>query len=128
MTATISKRLTAQKSLLQQELDHSTTLFDAEELYAKAVTKNPALGIATVYRFLRECVEQGKIHSYSCGRKTIYSTSKNNHSHFRCEKCGLVQHIGVKKLDFLPLALRNTVCHLQIDITGICISCQAKNK
>ncbi|MDP3734355.1 MAG: transcriptional repressor [Nanoarchaeota archaeon] len=128
MAELISRRLTSQKTLLQQELDHSTTLFDAEELYAKAVKKNSAIGIATVYRFLRECVDAGKLHSYSCDRKTIYSTSKNNHSHFRCEKCASVHHIDIKKLDFLPVNLRNMVCHVQIDITGICISCQAKNK
>lgn len=129
MAAAISRRLTSQKTLLQLELDKSTTLFGAEDLYAKAVKKNPVLGIATVYRFLRECAEQGKIHSYSCGRKTVYSTSKNNHSHFRCEKCGFIEHIDIKKLDFLPIAVRSTVCHLQIDITGICKSCQeSKNK
>lgn len=124
----ISKRLTAQKNLLQQEVENSSTLFDADRLHAKVIAKNPAIGMATVYRFLRDCVEEGKLHSYSCDRKTIYSTSKNSHAHFRCEKCGLREHLALKKLDFLPAALRNAVCHLQIDVTGICSACQAKSK
>lgn len=93
--------------------------FNAENLNLKV----PSIGIATIYRFLNTAVKNGELHSYQCGRKTIYSTSKKNHSHFTCEKCGNTKHLDLKKLDFLKSQLKEKICHVQIDIAGVCDKC-----
>ena len=116
-------RRTKQKEVLQQQLTQFTSFFNAEELYRHVQKKNPNIGIATVYRFLKTREDQGELHSFICNRKTIYSTNKNNHCHFVCEKCGIVQHIPAKNLDFLSKSIAGEVCHVQIDVTGVCKDC-----
>jgi len=117
-------RMTKQKKILQQELEKLTSFFDTEELYHKAAKLDSTIGIATVYRFLKNCAEKGDVHSYLCKRKTIYSTNKKNHCHFTCENCGDVKHINIKNIDFVQL--KEKICHFQVDMTGICDKCARK--
>ena len=118
------KRTTKQRQLIEKETTNFNSFFNAEELYKKVVKKNPKIGIATVYRFLNDLAKSGEIHSYTCDRRTIYSNSRKNHCHFRCEKCGNIKHIELKKLDFLQKQVKGEICHFQIDITGICEECE----
>lgn len=117
-------RITKQKKDLNDVMSTFSSFFDAEELYAKVSRKNTKIGLATVYRFLKNQEEQGKIHSFMCENRKIYSISKKNHVHFTCEECGKRQHITAKKLDFLKTAVSGKVCHFQIDISGICEKCE----
>jgi len=68
------------------------------------------------------------LHSYFCGKKTIYSNDKNNHSHFICEKCGKTTHMNIDQIDFIKKKIKGSICHMQIDIYGICESCLEKGK
>ena len=120
-------RLTKQKKLLQEEMKPFDSFFNAEELYLKVSKKDKKIGIATIYRFLKSAVEKHYVHSFSCEGKTIYSLNKNNHCHFKCQKCGNLEHLDIKKVDFLPKSHKGTVCHFQIDITGTCEDCLKKN-
>ena len=117
-------RLTKQKELLYGELEKISSFFDAEELNSRVA----GVGLATTYRFLSSLVQEGKIHSFQCNRKTIYSTNSKNHSHFKCEQCGKVAHLGIKKIDPLQEEVKGKICHFQIDITGICEECVRKKE
>lgn len=119
-------RKTSQKNLIEEEINNFHSFFDAEKLYRQVSKKNKKMGIATVYRFLKKLVKEGKIHSYSCDRKTIYSSNAKSHCHFICEDCGDVEHINLKKLDFIQKEMKGNICHIQIDITGVCKKCQSK--
>ena len=119
-------RSTKQKQLLQQQIASFTSFFNAENVHEKIRHKSSKMGIATVYRFLKSMEGRGELHSFLCNRKTIYSTNKNNHCHFTCEKCGKVKHLPAKNLDFLPVGIEGEVCHIQIDVTGICKECVSK--
>jgi len=119
-------RKTNQKKLIEEEIKSLHSFFDAEKLYMRVSKKNKKIGIATVYRFLKKLTEEGKIHSYSCNRKIIYSTNVRSHCHFICENCGNIKHINLKKLDFLQKEVKGDICHFQIDITGVCEKCQTK--
>ena len=77
-------RNTRQKEILTESVTASKSLFNAEELLASAQKSDPQIGIATVYRFLKELRKQGAIHSYQCNRKTIYSKESKSHCHFTC--------------------------------------------
>ena len=117
-------RKTSQKRLIEKEIKNIRYFFDAEKLYQQISKKNSKIGIATIYRFLKTLGEEEKIHSYTCDRKTIYSSNTKNHCHFTCEKCGIIKHITLKKLDFIQEKMEGNLCHFQIDITGVCKRCQ----
>ncbi|MBS3170086.1 transcriptional repressor [Candidatus Woesearchaeota archaeon] len=117
------KRATQQKQLIMGEITTFSSFFNAEELYHKVSKKNLKIGIATIYRFLNDLTKNGEIHSFQCNRRTLYSNSKKNHCHFTCEKCGETKHIDIKKVDFLYQQVKGEICHVQIDVTGICQKC-----
>ncbi len=119
-------RKTNQKKLIEEEINYLSSFFDAEKLYKKVSKKDKNIGIATVYRFLKNLLKEGKIHSYVCNRKTIYSSNIKSHCHFICEDCGNIKHIDLKKLDFLQKEVKGDICHFQLDITGKCEKCQTK--
>lgn len=97
------------------------SFFSAEELYLKV--KDKEIGQATVYRFLKDLEEHGKIHSYLCKNKKIYSTKTAMHIHFTCERCNNIKHLTAKNADFLQEIIVDEICHFQINVTGICKNC-----
>ena len=123
----MKQRLTKQKQLLEEEITKYGSFFNAEDLLQKAGRRNPKLGLATIYRYLNDQVTLGKLHSYTCNRRALYSTSKKNHCHFHCEKCGEIKHISLQRLDFLKQSIEGELCHFQIDVAGICTKCLTKN-
>ena len=123
----VEKRETRQKKVIEELVRKINTFFTAEELYAKLKKDNPNLGIATVYRFLKELQKERIIHAFTCDRKSLYSKSGMSHSHFICEVCGVKGHIEIDKFDFLKNLTKEDVCHIQIEISGICSSCKSKN-
>lgn len=119
-------RQTEQKTLLQKELSNLHSFFTAEDLHNKV--KNNSIGIATVYRFLKELKNKNELHSYICDRRFIYSKNKSNHCHFTCQECSKVIHIDIDSIDFMKKNVKGDICHFQIDVEGICKDCQNKKK
>ena len=117
-------RNTRQKELLNKEIKNLNAFFTAEELFQRIVKKDPKIGIATVYRFLKDLINKRKLHFYTCNRKTIYSCNKESHCHFICEECGKVEHIEIKSIDFIKSKISGEVCHFQIDVFVICEQCR----
>ncbi len=121
-------RKTKQKELIQSEIHTFTSLFTADELFDRIKQKNKTIGIATVYRCLKDLRKKKELHSYICERKIIYSREKNNHCHFICQKCDHITHFNIEKIDFLKSKIDGEICHFQIDVHGICGKCQKHNK
>jgi len=121
-------RKTKQKELIQSEISTFTSLFTADELFDKIKKKDNTIGIATVYRFLKDLQKKKELHSYICQRKMIYSREKNNHCHFICQKCDQITHFNIEKIDFLKTKINGEICHFQIDVHGICDKCLKHNK
>ncbi len=116
------KRMTKQKKILHNALNSFKSFFNVEDLHAKIEPYN--LGIATVYRFLKNLEENQEIHSYICNNRKIYSLHKQSHIHFTCEKCNQKKHLDVKNVDFLHHITEDEVCHFQIDVHGVCGKCK----
>ncbi len=116
-------RKTKQKQLIQSEISKFTSFFTADELSAQIKKKDPTIGIATVYRLLKDLRKKRELHSYVCNRKMIYSREKNNHCHFICQRCGQTTHFSIDKIDFLTTKIKGEICHFQIDVHGICEKC-----
>ncbi|HLC52103.1 MAG TPA: transcriptional repressor [Candidatus Nanoarchaeia archaeon] len=121
------KRMTKQKRLLYEEIKRLSSFFDAYDFYNQISKTYPKVGIATIYRFLNNLENDGEIHAFFCNNKKIYSSNKTSHAHFKCEKCEKLEHINIKKVDFLKETYNGEVCHFQIELTGICSECIIKN-
>ena len=119
-------RKTKQKELMNSEILTFTSFFTADELHGKVKEKDNNIGIATVYRFLKNLRRKKELHSYICNRKMIYSREKNNHCHFICQKCNEITHFSVDKIDFLKTKIKGDICHFQIDVHGVCERCLEK--
>ena len=117
-------RQTKQKTLIEEEIGRFNSFFTAEELFRAIHQKDKSIGMATIYRSLNVHVHNQKIHNYICNRKTLYSSHSKNHCHFICEKCGKTTHIDIKNIDFLKKNIAGTVCHFQIDVSGVCELCR----
>lgn len=116
----VESRVTRQKTILETELKKFKRFFSAEDLLEKVLVKDKKIGIATIYRFLKKTRDDGKIFSYSCGGKTIYSNHSTNHCHFECTKTGKVFHFEIDNLDFLKDKIPGHISSFQLEIKGEC--------
>lgn len=116
-------RNTYQKELIRRIISKKES-FTAEELHGEARLIDDRVGIATVYRFLREAKEKGGLHSYGCEGKTVYSSAKKDHCHFACKKCGKIIHFNVSSIDFLKKKIDGDISQFQISVEGICKNCR----
>ncbi len=117
-------RQTKQKAIVERHILNFKTFFTAEELYSQIIKEDAKIGIATIYRFLKDLRKKGLLHSYTCNRKILYSAKQKSHCHFTCEKCSQISHFDIKKIDFIKEKAYGDVCHFQLDITGICNNCK----
>jgi Fur family transcriptional regulator, ferric uptake regulator len=116
-------RKTKQKEQIRDVVLANDGFFSAEELYSNVKRKNKTIGIATVYRSLKDLDHKGEVHCYICGKRKLYTTENGNHCHFICHKCGRTEHFILKKVDFLRELKMGQACHFQVDIHGICRKC-----
>ncbi len=117
-------RLTRQKAILAEEINLYHGVFDACSLQGQVKKRDPTLGLATIYRYLKNLESKEEIHSYNCNGRKIYSRQKTNHAHFTCEQCGKKEHMHLPNADFLDVP--GKVCHFQVDVVGVCKECLRK--
>lgn len=116
-------RKTRQKEIVQKEIDKINSFFTAEELFEKTKKTDEKIGLATIYRLLKEKREKKGLYSYLCNGKHVYSKGKKSHCHFICEKTGKIIHFDVDSLDFLKDKIPGEITSFQIEVKGICDTC-----
>ncbi len=121
-------RQTKQKSIIYDEIVRIKTFFSAEDLHNRLQKKPASLGIATIYRSLNRFVKEGKLCSYVCNRRILYSQHNKNHCHFICENCNKNVYFEIKSIDFLKNKIDGKICHFQVDLSGLCNDCLKKNQ
>lgn len=91
---------TKQKSVILEVLKHNPNHITAEELITLLHSSGEKVGRATVYRFLREMEDCGKVKKYALGEKnTAYyqytgdDSSCKGHYHLMCDLCGKLEHL-----------------------------------
>jgi len=119
----VKSRNTKQKETITKELESLNGMFDADKLYDKVKIKDKSVGIATIYRYLKEMKSEGELYSYICNRRTIYSKGKNSHCHFICEKTGKIIHFEIDNIDFLKNKIPGNITSFQIEVKGVCDEC-----
>jgi Fur family ferric uptake transcriptional regulator len=100
------------------------------ELHAAAMQETPGLGIATVYRAVRELGEAGKIVSISyAGQPTRFEWAvARHHSHFICHECKRVFDIDAPEEVPLPKKRPKGFKFLGDEVIyyGYCADCRPK--
>jgi len=113
----MKNRNTRQKELIQSHVEKMKGFFHVEELYDSIKTEDESIGLATIYRNLKQLVADGTLHSYMCDRRAVYSKTKQ-HCHFIDEATGDVTHFEIANLDFLKNKLPGSITSFQIEVRG----------
>jgi Fur family ferric uptake transcriptional regulator len=105
--------------------------FTPQELLGRAQRVCPGLGIATVYRSIRDLVEVGRVRGIVVAGSTprYERTNVPHHHHFHCESCGevtLLEGCPLKKDYQLPSGLK--VSSHEVIFTGTCPTCAPSQK
>jgi len=118
--------LTQQKLVLGAVFEHAKRPLTPAEIWEEARKKLPTLGIATVYRAIKQFVDEGQVRTVDVpGAAPHYeSTARHHHHFFLCQQCkrlfdlvGCVR--GVKSL--APNGFR--VKQHEIVLYGECATC-----
>ena len=110
-------RKTKQKEILEELVEKENSFFSAKELHKKAQKIDKDIGIATVYRFLKNEVSKLKLNSYICERRQVYSKQKT-HCHFIDEETGEITHFDIDSIDFLKNKVSGKINSINIEIKG----------
>lgn len=83
---------TEQRRILSSILSSSPHALTPNDLLAQAKLQKPRIGIATVYRLLREMLADGSIEVVNLpGQSPRYEAVRHgHHHHFVCDACGQV--------------------------------------
>ena len=119
-----ASRRTRQKDILDSEIIKAAIFFTAEDLLERVKKIDTSIGIATIYRYLKQKIIDNELHSYRCGGKKLYSVEKRNHSHFICKQCGKTTHLNIEDISAIKNSIKGEMCHFQLDVYGICENCK----
>lgn len=96
-------RMTEQRRVIARVLQDSQDHPDVEELYAKAVTLDPRISIATVYRTVKLFEESGILerHEFGDGRARYEDAEREHHDHLIDLQSGKVIEFVDKEIEQL---------------------------
>lgn len=107
----------------------------AQEIYAAVRSVRPRIGLATVYRILRQLAERGYIKEIGPREEgSRYDGHISRHDHAVCTMCGALLDVPVEvavPAEVLEAAARATGMVLsshEVRLYGLCPSCQERNK
>ncbi len=115
---------TQQSSEIYKHLVNTTSHPTAEEVYNEVKKVLPNVGIATVYRNLRNLRSNSEVFCiHSTDGKEHFDANLTPHAHFTCEKCGKITDIFLTKeqSSMLKKISGGTV---QLNYYGLCIDCE----
>ncbi len=121
-----AKRQTQQRAAIVAAIETMDCAFAPQDILSHAQRACPGLGIATVYRSIRDLVAEGSLRRVVvAGSAPRYErTDVAHHHHFHCEACGEVTPLEgclLKKSYELPSGFK--VSSHDITFTGTCPTC-----
>jgi Fur family peroxide stress response transcriptional regulator len=122
-------RRTKQKEAILEVLRGTKSHPTADWVYNEVRKEIPNISLGTVYRNLRILCESGEISELDlCDTSARFDARKDNHYHFRCEKCGRVFDVDMSlDEDINSRATQKTgfkVLYHRLEFRGICKDCQ----
>src|SRR5712692_3581177 len=127
-------RLTRQRRILLDLIDHSGRHLDAESLYQMAKEKDPKLNRVTVYRTLKLLKKGGLVDELDLmhygGDQHYYETRlKREHAHIICLRCGKVEEFFGEPLQRLRRQIEShfafQILLVRTEVGGYCSHCQS---
>jgi Fur family transcriptional regulator, ferric uptake regulator len=128
-------RLTRQRRILLDLIDHSGRHLDAESLYQLAKEKDPKLNRVTVYRTLKLLKKGGLVDELDLmhygGDQHYYETRlKREHAHIICLRCGKVEEFFGEPLERVRRQVESVfgfeIVLTRTEIGGYCPNCQTQ--
>jgi Fur family ferric uptake transcriptional regulator len=122
------KRKTDQKAAIRDALRTAGRPLTAQEVQEAAQVDVPSLGLATVYRNLKDLVGAGELHAVELpSQPTRYEPAHlHHHHHFQCQVCQRVFDVpgcGVRfEADRLPTGF--VVRRHEVTFYGECADCR----
>lgn len=121
-------KLTRQRTEIFRELAASTEHPDAEAVYQAVSLRLPGISRDTVYRTLSTLEKEGLIRRVQpLFESARYDANLDDHHHFVCTSCGLVNDFYSEDLDRLPIPKSvetlGWIESAQVEVRGICSSC-----
>lgn len=98
------ERQTRQREVICRVLEREHRPLSPQEILGLAQGELPKLGLATVYRALRDLAAEGWLRTVELpGSGALYEVEHHHHHHhFQCRRCGRVFEVeGCKSLDDL---------------------------
>lgn len=121
--------MTQQKRVVGEVLEQAQRPLTPAEICAEARRQVPSLGLATVYRAIKQFVAEGQVRAVEIpGVAPHYESATRHHHHFfLCQQCERLFHLagclrGVKSL--APSGFR--VQEHEIVLYGECAACVGK--
>jgi Fur family ferric uptake transcriptional regulator len=124
------ERSTRQGTAIRAAIEREGRPLSPQEVLEAARGEVPSLGIATVYRNLKDLLESGEIGLVALpGESPRYESRQaagHHHHHFRCDRCGRVFDVqGCGGLSGIAVPPGFAVQRHEITLYGVCAECRA---
>jgi Fur family transcriptional regulator, peroxide stress response regulator len=128
-------RLTAPRKAVLEVFRGIKTHPTAEEVHRLVVRRAPGVSLGTVYRNLRQLVDEGLLGELP-GPRARFDANTRAHHHFTCLRCGRIADVEALVAEPHSRALSKrveartglTITHQRIDFFGRCRECQAPGR
>ena len=120
------ERSTRQRTAIRAVIDSAGRPLSPQEVLEAAQAEVPALGLATIYRNLKQLTEAGEITVVMLpGESPRYEPAQHeHHHHFQCNVCKRVFDVHDCPGDLARLAPKGfTVEHHELTLYGRCDEC-----
>ena len=123
------RRETKQREAILNVLRYTDSHPTADQIYDEVRKVIPNISKGTVYRNLKILRERSEISELNLSGTVIrYEGNKENHYHFRCEKCGRVFDLDEPVNNELDEKIAEQtgfkVSYHQLEFRGLCKDCQ----
>ncbi|HVK61129.1 MAG TPA: transcriptional repressor [Bdellovibrionales bacterium] len=123
-------KVTTQRLLILDLVRKGPSHFTAQDVFESVSAKNPAVGFATVYRFLRTLSEQSYVTEVRMGGMPArYEwAAKRHHDHLTCTSCGSIVEFENTEIERLQEKVAKEhgfqLTEHILELYGICPDCR----
>lgn len=123
-------KVTDQRILILEIVRRGPNHFTAQDVFEAVVAKNPSVGFATVYRFLRTLSEQSFVSEIRLGGMPArYEwAAKDHHDHLTCSECHRIVEFENHEIERLQEKVAKEFGFVLndhvLELYGICADCR----